>query len=92
VRLYFAGSAAHAAAKAMSLKRSLRRWSIGLLAITLVGASSGCVHVRPYQRERLAHATMTSGEWGGPAAGHARAVQEGAIGGGTAGEAGCGCN
>ena len=63
-----------------------------MVSITILGATLGCVHVRPYQRERLAHATMTTGEWGGPGEAHARSVQEGATGGGTAGEAGCGCN
>jgi hypothetical protein len=52
----------------------------------------GCIHVRPYQRERLAHSTMTTADWGGPGEAHARAVREGATGGGSAGEAGCGCN
>jgi hypothetical protein len=59
---------------------------------TILGAPLGCVHVRPYQRERLTHPTMTTADWGGPGEAHARAVREGATGGGTAGEAGCGCN
>jgi hypothetical protein len=60
--------------------------------VALAAFLGGCTHVRPYERERLAHPTMTTGEWGGPAAMHARAVREGATGGGTSGEAGCGCN
>ena len=64
----------------------------GLSILIAIGSSSGCVHVRPYQRERLTHPTMTTGDWGGAGEAHARAVREGAIGGGTAGEAGCGCN
>jgi hypothetical protein len=76
----------------MSFRRRVGRCFLGVLVITSLSVASGCVHVRPYQRERLAHATMTTGEWGGPAAAHARGVQEGAIGGGSAGEAGCGCN
>ena len=76
----------------MSVSGRVRRWVLGVSALTFAGITPGCVHVRPYQRERLAHATMTTGEWGGPAAAHARSVREGAIGGGSAGEAGCGCN
>jgi hypothetical protein len=62
-----------------------------LLVVSLV-TFGGCIHVRPYQRERLAHSTMTTADWGGPGEAHARAVREGATGGGSAGEAGCGCN
>jgi len=54
----------------------------------ILGAALGCVHVRPYQRERLTHPTMTTAGWGGPGEAHARAVREGATGGGSAGEAG----
>jgi hypothetical protein len=63
-----------------------------VFAIAGLGASLGCVHVRPYQRERLANPTMTTGDGSGVGEAHARAVHEGAIGGGSAGEAGCGCN
>jgi hypothetical protein len=61
------------------------------LAMLALG-SFACVHVRPYQRERLAHNTMKTGDWGGPGEVHARSVREGATGAGSAGEAGCGCN
>lgn len=64
----------------------------GLSILMVIASSSGCVHVRPYQRERLTHPTMTTVDWGGAGETHARAVREGAIGGGSAGEAGCGCN
>lgn len=72
---------------------------LGIRRVAMFGALllaaldvSACTHVRPYQRERLAHPTMTTGELGGPGEAHARSVHEGATGGGTAGEAGCGCN
>lgn len=65
--------------------------SVLLLVVSLV-TLGGCIHVRPYQRERLTHSTMTTADWGGPGEAHARAVREGATGGGSAGEAGCGCN
>lgn len=50
-----------------------------------------CQHVSPYQRARLAHATMVD-EYSSLGAAHMVAIHEGAVGGGSAGEAGCGCN
>lgn len=67
----------------------------GLLVIGVALAALGgpaCVHVRPYQRERLAHESMKAGDWAGPGEVHARSVREGATGAGSVGEAGCGCN
>ncbi len=62
------------------------------VALALVAVSSGaCSHVAPYQRGRLAHPTMTGSELGAGEA-HVYAVQEGATGGGTVAESGCGCN
>jgi uncharacterized protein DUF4266 len=52
---------------------------------------AGCTHVAPYQRGKLAHPTMTADDQG-PAASHVLAVQEGATGGGSLAESGCGCN
>jgi hypothetical protein len=57
----------------------------------LVLASTGCTHVAPYDRGRLAHPTMTQAV-GSAAADHLHAVQEGAAGGGSVAESGCGCN
>jgi hypothetical protein len=54
--------------------------------------SLGCTHVAPYDRAQLAHPTMTTADLDGPAAGHVHAVHEGAIGGGSVAESGCGCN
>jgi hypothetical protein len=68
------------------------RFVLVVAVLALACGMPACVHVRPYQRERLSHNTMTTGNWGGPGEIHARSVHEGAIGGGTAGEAGCGCN
>jgi Domain of unknown function (DUF4266) len=61
-----------------------------LVALSL--ASLGCTHVAAYDRARLAHPTMTTADLEGPAAGHVRAVHEGAVGGGSVAESGCGCN
>ncbi len=62
------------------------------LLLAALAAASGCARVRPYERERLAHPTMSLSEIAGPAESHVHAVQEGAIGGGTGAEGGCGCN
>lgn len=53
---------------------------------------SGCVRVRPYQREYLAHPTMLLTDFATAAESHVYAIQEGASGGGTGAEGGCGCN
>jgi hypothetical protein len=52
----------------------------------------GCARLKPYQRGRLAHPTMLLGETAGPGESHVYAIQEGAVGGGSAVEGGCGCN
>lgn len=53
---------------------------------------SGCTRVRPYQRELLAHPTMLLSDSQSPAEAHVHAIQEGASGGGSGAEGGCGCN
>jgi hypothetical protein len=63
--------------------------ALGLAATVL--AATGCTHVAPYDRGRLAHPTMTQAV-GSAAADHLHAVQEGAAGGGSVAESGCGCN
>jgi hypothetical protein len=63
-----------------------------LLVVALaVLATTACTHVAPYDRGRLAHPTMTQSV-GSAAADHLHAVQEGAAGGGSVAESGCGCN
>ncbi len=52
---------------------------------------SGCAHVAPYDRALLAHPSMTESNESA-AAGHVYAVHEGAMGGGSVTESGCGCN
>jgi hypothetical protein len=54
--------------------------------------ATGCSHVAPYQRGKLAHPMMTADDLAGPAAAHVLAVHEGATGGGSLAESGCGCN
>jgi hypothetical protein len=60
--------------------------------MALIVATSGCAGVAPYERGRLAHPSMTTADVAGPSEGHARAVQEGALGGGFEAGGGCGCN
>ncbi|HSQ63922.1 MAG TPA: DUF4266 domain-containing protein [Polyangiaceae bacterium] len=55
-------------------------------------SAAACTHVAPYERGKLAHPTMTDGQLDGPAAEHVYAVHEGATGGGSVAESGCGCN
>jgi hypothetical protein len=55
-------------------------------------SASACSHVAPYERGKLAHPMMTATDLEGPAAGHVLAVHEGATGGGSLSESGCGCN
>ena len=61
-------------------------------AALLVGLATGCTHVKPWERGRLAHPTMTADDLAGPAESHMRGVHEGATGGGSVAESGCGCN
>jgi hypothetical protein len=62
-----------------------------LLGLVGLGALGGCRHVAPYQRAKLAHASMVE-DFSSPGAAHMTAIHEGAVGGGGAAEAGCGCN
>ncbi len=74
----------------------MRSWRRRLLRLAAVAASVvatvGCVHVAPYERGKLAHPMMTADDLEGPAASHVLSVQEGATGGGSLAESGCGCN
>ena len=74
----------------------VRRALIALAAFFASGASAsatvGCATVPAYDRGRLAHPTMTTTDLVHPSEEHARAVQEGAVGGGFSAGGGCGCN
>jgi hypothetical protein len=67
------------------------RFGFAALVVS-AGLVAGCTHVAPYERGRLAHPTMTALDVEGAAEGHVHAVQEGATGGGSLAESGCGCN
>jgi hypothetical protein len=60
--------------------------------LLLGGALAGCTHVKPYERGKLAHPTMSGATFASPAEEHVYSVQEGAVGGGASAESGCGCN
>lgn len=62
------------------------------IAGALLFSSAACEHVAPYERGRLAHPMMTNEGLEGPGASHVLAVHEGATGGGSLSESGCGCN
>jgi Domain of unknown function (DUF4266) len=66
----------------------------GLAAITVLAglALPGCAHVPAYDRELLAHSTMTTSDLARPSEEHVRTVQEGAVGGAVGTGGGCGCN
>ena len=61
------------------------------LALAASMSLIACRHVAPYERGKLAHPSMTEATESA-AAGHLHAVQEGAAGGGSVAESGCGCN
>ncbi len=73
----------------------LARWATrAFVAAALCVAATGCVTVRPEQREVLADPAMTFGA-GGDAEAHEDHVlsnREGSIGGGASTGGGCGCN
>jgi hypothetical protein len=61
------------------------------LVVAAALSSTACVHVRPWERGKLAHYTM-AGDMTSPAEEHLHAVQEGAVGGTASASSGCGCN
>jgi hypothetical protein len=74
-------------------RKEVRLMSTRLIACISIAASSiACAHVAPYERGKLAHPMMTADDLEGPAAAHVLAVHEGATGGGSLAESGCGCN
>jgi hypothetical protein len=68
-----------------------RRALVVLASIALAALAAGCTHVAPYDRGRLAQPSMVN-ELETVASAHVHAVHEGAAGGGSVAESGCGCN
>ncbi len=64
----------------------------GFVLFAVVALLAACTHVQPWERGKLAHPTMSTSSFAGPAEEHANAVREGAAGGGSGAESGCGCN
>jgi hypothetical protein len=67
----------------------MARMTVAVLFASGLGA---CTAVKPYERGRLAHPSMTGNRMAGPGASHMQAVHEGATGGAIGVEGGCGCN
>lgn len=65
-----------------------------LILVTLLSGcyAAACAPVRAWEKQKLAHPTMTPGEISNGLDGHVRAVSEGATGGLSGGGGGCGCN
>ena len=68
-----------------------RRFLI-LLALAAALPAAGCARLRPWERGKLAHPTMLLSDLTRPGEAHVQAIQEGAVGGATSVEGGCGCN
>jgi uncharacterized protein DUF4266 len=66
--------------------------TVFLASVLLALGGVACSHVAPYERGKLASPMMTAGDLDGPAAAHVMATHEGATGGGSLSESGCGCN
>jgi hypothetical protein len=88
----FGLSACSALSRKAGFAGPLTRISVcGLFALVAL-STAACSHVAPYERGKLAHPMMTADDLEGPAAAHVLAVHEGATGGGSLSESGCGCN
>jgi hypothetical protein len=66
-------------------------WLSGSLLLVVL-TMAACARVAPYDREKLAHPSMTTADVAGPAEGHVRSIHEGATGGVLGAGGGCGCN
>lgn len=74
-------------------RESLVRTLVTLAIMTLgLGVATGCATVAPYERQKLAHPTMTAADTTGFGEAHLRAISEGATGGSGGTGSGCGCN
>lgn len=72
----------------------MRRLFLSILLITLVGATSGCVRVKPWERDLLALRSMA---WEpdpleAKLETHIHFSKEASLPGGAGGGGGCGCN
>jgi hypothetical protein len=65
---------------------------VAVVLLAVLSGGLGCAQLKPYERGRLAHSTMLLSDTARPGAAHVYAIQEGAVGGGSGAEGGCGCN
>lgn len=65
---------------------------LGALLLGSLAAATGCAVVKPYERAKLAHPTMSAAGIASMGESHLRAISEGAIGGSGGTGSGCGCN
>ena len=74
--------------------RVRRQGARAIVALVIALAATGCVTVRPEQREVLADPAMVFGSGGDAAAQeeHVLSNREGSVGGGASMGGGCGCN
>ena len=63
-----------------------------VLVVAALAFVTGCAGVKPYERGRLAHPTMLLGDMARVGEAHVYAIREGAVGGGSGAQGGCGCN
>jgi hypothetical protein len=68
------------------------RLPVLVLAFVGLTAVTGCAHVAPYERAKIAHPTMVASDLAGTGESHVRGVLEGATGGTLGAASGCGCN
>ena len=69
-----------------------RKTVLRVFLVAFVLQTVACVHVKPWERGKLAHPTMGAGSMAGPGEVHMYGVHEGAVGGADGAESGCGCN
>jgi hypothetical protein len=77
-----------------NLDYTVRRWALPVLgSLTTFALLSGCVRVKPYEREEHARKTMQDRDpTNTKLEGHVHEYREGSIGGSGVGGGGCGCN
>ena len=63
-----------------------------VLVVAAMTFGAGCAGVKPYERGRLAHPTMLLGDMARVGEAHVYSIREGAVGGGSGAQGGCGCN
>lgn len=78
----------------LTIDSTARRWPLRTLGtLAVLALLSGCVRVKPYEREAHARKTMQDRDPSDTKLeGHVHEYREGSIGGSGVGGGGCGCN